>query len=299
MTQAAQAPSVADAAAAGASTIGPMRRPNFNYLLYGGIFIIVVLFLFGLLGPLFFDVSQAKVGATVPSQPPSWEHPLGTDVPGRDIFALLILGTPQTLKIGLIAGLVGLGIGAFLGLSSGYFGGVIDTVIRIATDVFLTIPTLAILIVVASMVRVLSIEGMALIVASLAWMAPTRTIRSQFLTLRERRYIQLARLSGQSHMEIIFMEIMPNLIPYIAATLVPAVSTGILAAIGLEILGLGPSDLPSLGMLIFWAQYYDAVFRGMWWWFLPPIIVLVLIFSSLFMISAGLDRLSNPRLRSS
>ena len=72
-----------------------------------------------------------------------------------------------------------------------------------------------------------------------------------------------------------------------------------LAAIGLEILGLGPSDLPSLGMLIFWAQYYDAVFRGMWWWFLPPIIVLVLIFSSLFMISAGLDRLSNPRLRSS
>ena len=114
--------------------------------------------------------------------------------------------------------------------------------------------------------------------------------------MRERRYVQLARLSGMSHLEIIFTEIMPNLIPFIAATLVLAISTGILAAIGLEILGLGPSDLPSLGALIFWAQYYDAVFRGMWWWFLPPIIVLVLIFSSLFMISAGLDRLSNPRL---
>jgi peptide/nickel transport system permease protein len=296
VSQAAQAPSVANAAAIGASRKRLGRR-RINFMLWGGIGIIVVLYLFGLLGPMFFDVSLAKVGAVDPSQPPSWAHPLGTDVPGRDIFAVLMLGTPQTLKIGLIAGAVGLGIGVFLGLSSGYFGGMIDNIIRIATDVFLTIPTLAILIVVASMVRVLSIEGMALIVASLAWMAPTRTIRAQVLTLRERRYIQLARLSGHSHMEIIFGEIFPNLIPYIAATLVLAVSSGILAAIGLEILGLGPSDLPSLGMLIFWAQYYDAVFRGMWWWFLPPIIVLVLIFSSLFMISAGLDRVSNPRLR--
>jgi peptide/nickel transport system permease protein len=297
VSQAIEAPSVAEAAATGAAKSRVGRR-HINFMLWGGVAILVLLALFGYLGPLFFDVSQAKVGAVEPSQPPSWAHPLGTDVPGRDIFAVLMLGTPETLKIGLIAGAVGLGIGVFLGLSSGYFGGAIDNVVRIATDVFLTIPTLAILIVVASMVRVLSIEGMALIVASLAWMAPTRTIRAQVLTLRERRYIQLARLSGHSHMEIIFAEIMPNLIPYIAATLVLAVSSGILAAIGLEILGLGPANLPSLGMLIFWAQYYDAVFRGMWWWFLPPIIVLVLIFSSLFMISAGLDRLSNPRLRS-
>jgi peptide/nickel transport system permease protein len=294
MTQAAEMTPGAEIAA-GPSVAQPARR-SINFLLVGGIAILVLLALFGYLGPLFVDTSMAKVGAVTPSLPPSWEHPLGTDVPGRDILALLILGTPQTLKIGLIAGTVGLGIGAFLGLASGYFGGRIDTVVRLATDVFLTIPTLAILIVVASMVRVLSIEGMALIVASLAWMVPARTIRSQVLTLRERRYVQLARLSGASHLEIIFTEIMPNLIPFIAATLVLAISAGILAAIGLEILGLGPSDLPSLGALIFWAQYYDAVFRGMWWWFLPPIFVLVLIFSSLFMISAGLDRLSNPRL---
>ncbi len=296
MTQAAEAPTLAKPNPVRAAADGLGKR-NINYLLIVGIGVLLLLVLFGLLGPLVWDVSQAKVGAVVPSQPPSWDHPLGTDVPGRDILAMLILGTPETLKIGLIAGIVGLGIGAFLGLSAGYFGGAIDTIIRLVTDVFLTIPTLAILIVVASMVRVLSIEGMALIVASLAWMAPTRTIRAQVLTLRERRYIQLARLSGHSHLEVIFAEIMPNLIPYIAATLVLAVSTGILAAIGLEILGLGPSELPSLGMLIFWAQYYDAVFRGMWWWFLPPIIVLVLIFSSLFMISSGLDQLSNPRLR--
>jgi peptide/nickel transport system permease protein len=182
-------------------------------------------------------------------------------------------------------------------LISGYFGGPQDTIVRIVTDVFLTIPTLAILIVVASSIRVLSIEAMALIVASLAWMGPTRTIRAQVLTLRERRYIQMARISGMNDIEIIFTEILPNLIPYLAATLVLAISAGILAAIGLEVLGLGPSHLPSLGMLIFWSQFYDAIFRGMWWWFVPPIGVLVLIFVGLFLLATGLDNISNPRLQ--
>lgn len=295
MTDAAQVP-IAAAVTIDAATPFQRRR-QVNGMLIVGIAIIALVASIGYIGPLLVDTKLADVGATIPAQPPSWQHLLGTEVQGRDILALLILGTPQTLKIGLIAGVVGLAIGVVLGLTSGYFGGYADTAIRLVTDVFLTIPTLAILIVVASMVRVLSIEGMALIVASLAWMGPTRTIRSQMLTLRERRYVQLARLSGLSHFEIIFTEIMPNLIPFIAATLVLSVSTGILAAIGLEILGLGPSHIPSLGMLIFWSQFYDALFRGMWWWVLPPIVVLVLIFAGLFMISAGLDRVSNPRLR--
>jgi peptide/nickel transport system permease protein len=274
------------------------RAPRqINYMLISGSIIILAIILFGLIGPWFYDIEKAKVGAVLPSQAPSWEYPLGTDVQGSDILAVLILGTPQTLKIGLIAGFVGLGIGIVLGLISGYFGGVQDTVVRIVTDVFLTIPTLAILIVVASSIRVLSIESMALIVASLAWMGPTRTIRSQVLSLRERRYIQMARISGLNDMEIIFTEILPNLIPYIAATLVLSISSGILAAIGLEVLGLGPSHLPSLGMMIFWSQFYDAIFRGMWWWFVPPIGVLILIFVGLFLMATGLDKISNPRLQ--
>jgi peptide/nickel transport system permease protein len=270
---------------------------RFNIPLIIGVSMFLAVVLFGLLGPFFVDITRAEVGSVVPNQPPSWEYPLGTEVQGRDVLALLILGTPQTLKIGLIAGGVGLLVGIVLGLVSGYFGGYQDNIVRLSTDVFMTIPTLAILIVVATSIRVLSIEAMALIVASLAWMAPTRAIRSQVLTLRERPYIQMAKLSGQSDLEIIFTEILPNLIPYIAATLVLAISSGILAAIGLEVLGLGPSHLPSLGMLIFWSQFYDAVFRGLWWWILPPIGVLILIFVSLFLISMGMDRISNPRLR--
>lgn len=278
----------------------PGRRvvlPRINLPLVVGIILLLFVVALGTVGPLLVDTDRAEVGAVVPSQSPSGEYWLGTDVQGRDVLAMLILGTPQTLKIGLIAGFVGLGVGIVLGLLSGYLGGPIDAVVRLLTDVFMTIPALAILIVVASSIRVLSIEAMALIVASLSWMAPTRAIRAQVLTLRERQYIQMAKLSGLNNLEIIFQDILPNLIPYIAATFVLSVSSGILAAIGLEVLGLGPSHLPSLGMIIFWAQFYDAVFRGLWWWILPPIGVLLLIFVGLFLISMGLDRVSNPRLR--
>lgn len=278
----------------------PARRigfPRINIPLTLGVLLLLLVAGLGIVGPFVYDTELAEVGAVEPGLPPSADHPLGTEVQGRDILALLILGTPQTLKIGLIAGLVGLTIGIVLGLSSGYLGGLLDAFVRLITDVFMTIPALAILIVVASSIRVLSIEAMALIVASLSWMAPTRAIRAQVLTLRERQYIQMARLSGMNSAEIIFQDILPNLIPYIAATLVLSVSSGILAAIGLEVLGLGPSHLPSLGMVIFWAQFYDAIFRGMWWWILPPIGVLLLIFIGLFLISMGLDQLSNPRLR--
>jgi peptide/nickel transport system permease protein len=274
-----------------------LRWPSINVPLTVGVLLLLFVTALGTIGPLLYDTDLAQVGAVEPTQPPSAEHWLGTEVQGRDILALLILGTPQTLKIGLIAGLVGLSIGIVLGLSSGYLGGFLDAFVRLITDVFMTIPALAILIVVASSIRVLSIEAMALIVASLSWMAPTRAIRAQVLTLRERQYIQMARLSGMNSMEIIFQDILPNLIPYIAATLVLSVSSGILAAIGLEVLGLGPSHLPSLGMLIFWAQFYDAIFRGLWWWILPPIAVLLIIFVGLFLISMGLDQISNPRLR--
>ncbi len=132
------------------------------------------------------------------------------------------------------------------------------------------------LVVIASTIKsVLSVEVMALIVASLAWMFPTRTIRSQVLTIRNRAYVEVGRFSGQNDIDIIFDELLPNLMPYLAASFVGAVGAGILAAIGLEALGLGPQDAPTLGMTIFWSIYYGATLRGMWWWWGPPIVILV------------------------
>ena len=263
-----------------------------------GIIIIAAVVLLGLLGPLAWDVSGAKVGSDIPDLTPSFQHPLGTDTVGRDLLSVIIVGTPMTLSIGLLAGLIGLSVGIAFGFVAGYYGGAADIVLRGAADVFLTVPGLLILVVIASSTKVaVNVQTEALVVSALAWMWPTRTIRSQVLSMRERGYIQVARFSGTSDVRIIVEEMLPNLLPYLAASFVGAVGAGILAGIGLEALGLGPQDKPTLGMTIFWAIYYGATLRGMWWWWGPPIVVLIVVFMALFLIAQGLDRYANPRLR--
>jgi peptide/nickel transport system permease protein len=264
-----------------------------------GLVIIAAIVLLGLIGPLLVNVNGAKVGSDIPDLTPSLEHPLGTDTVGRDLLSVIIVGTPLTLTIGLIAGVIGLGVGTVFGFVSGYYGGPADTLLRGAADVFLTVPGLLILVVIASSTKgAVNVQTEALVVSALAWMWPTRTIRSQVLTMRERGYVQVARFSGTSDPRIIVEEMVPNLLPYLAASFVGAVATAILASIGLEALGLGPQNQPTLGMTIYWALYYTTVMRGLVWWWLPPILLIVLIFVGLFSISAGLDRVMNPRLRS-
>lgn len=266
--------------------------------LAAGLTILGLLVLFSVLGPLFVDTSDAQPMSAFPDLHPSRDYPFGTDDQGRDLLAVAVVGLPLTLQVGLIAGAVAILIGTILGLTAGYLGGTVDVVIRSIADVLLTVPGLVVLITIAASIEgVISVELMALVVASLAWMWPTRTIRSQVLSLRERAYIQMAQLSGMKTHEIIFFEIMPNLLPYLAASFVGSVSAAILASIGLEALGLGPQNEPTLGMTIYWATTFNAVIRGLWWWLAMPIALIVLTFISLFLISAGLDEIANPRLR--
>jgi peptide/nickel transport system permease protein len=266
-------------------------------LLTAGVGLLVLIALFALLGPLVVNVDLAQIGAAVPRQRPNAQYLLGTDVQGRDILAALVLATPQTLKIGFFAGIMGLGIGTTLGLLAGYFRGWTDTVIRTIADVVMTIPGIAVLVLVATNVRSMTVALMAVIVAGLAWMYPTRTIRAQTLSMRERPYVDIARLNGVGGMQLVFTEIFPNLLPYIAASFVTAVSSAMLATIGLEALGLGPQNELTLGMMIFWAQYYGAILRNLWWWWVPPVAMMALIFIGLLMTSTGMDRLVNRRLR--
>jgi peptide/nickel transport system permease protein len=229
---------------------------------------------------------------------PSFQYPFGTDRQGRDLLAVMVAGTPLTLRIGFIAGFLGVGIGAILGFVSAYYRGVVDTLIRGIADVGLTVPGLLVLIIIAVSIKEgLTVNQMALVVASLAWLNPTRTIRSQVLTLRERGYVEVARLSGMSGAEIIFKEMMPNLLPYLGATLVNAVSNAILASIGLEVLGLGPIDSPTLGMTLYWVNYNAALINGWWWWWLAPIVIILIVFLGLFFLTVGLDEIANPKLR--
>lgn len=263
-----------------------------------GMGLMALLLLFCTLGPLFVDTGAAQPLSAVPRQAPSADYPFGTDDAGRNMLAVMVLGVPMTLRIGFLAGGVGLGVGIVLGFVSGYMGGRIDAIIRSTVDTLLTVPGLVVLISVASTIREeISVEIMALVVASLAWMWPTRTIRSQVLTMRQRAYVQMAKLNGMNTLEIIAKELFPNLLPYLAANFAGAVSWAVLATIGLEALGLGPQNEPTVGMTIYWAITFSALIRGMWWWWAIPIAFVVVLFVSLMLMAAGLDELANPKQR--
>ena len=268
-----------------------------NRKLVMGIGIFFVLFLICFISMGFVSLQLTRIGAVPLSLPPSSGHLLGTDTSGRDIYALMVYGVPNTLLIGIVAGAIGTVFGTALGMISGYFRGIWDSIISSAADVQLMIPLLAILIVIAAFISELNIVALGVLIALFSWAWPTRTIRSQILTLRERSYVALAKASGTSDFKIIFIELFPNILPYIGASFVGAVSGGILAGIGIQVIGLGPQRTPTLGMMLYWSLYNSAVFRGLWWWWFPPVGVLILIFIGLFLITMGVDEIANPRLR--
>ena len=270
------------------------RNPSLliGSLLVGG------LLLFSLIGSFFVDARMARPLSAPASQPPGPGLPFGSDTQGRDLFAVLVYGTWLTVRLGLIAGAIGMLIGGALGFVAAYFGGWTDRIISFATDVLLTVPALLILVIVASAFpEGLTPTTMALIIAMLAWRRPTRQIRSQVLVMRSAGYVQTARISGAGPFEIIFFELVPNLLPYLVASFVTAVAAAVLASIGLEAMGLGPKNAPTLGMTIYYMMNFSAFLLKMWWWIIPPIAILVTLFVGLYLINTGLDELSNPRLR--
>jgi peptide/nickel transport system permease protein len=277
-----------------------------NFLLYvrrnpallAGFVLLLLIASFVLVGASITKPEDARPLSYKPSQEPSAEHWLGTDRLGKDILAVMVEGTPKTIRIGLIAGTIGVAIGTILAFFSGYYGGLFDTITRSVVDILRTVPTLLVLVIIAiSVPGDISVEMMALIVAALAWMGPTRVLRSQVLVIRQQSYVELARFTGMSGPEIIIREMMPNLMPFIVAVFVSSVSGAILASIGLEALGLGPFESNTLGMTIYWNIWYASLINGWWWWWAPPIIIIVVLFVGLFLVSQGLDEWSNPRLR--
>ena len=263
-----------------------------------GIAMLMSLLLFSVIGSFLVDTQRARPLSVMAIQPPSWELPFGSDRQGRDLLAVMIAGTPLTIRIGVIAGLIGVGLGTVLAFVSAFYGGLLDTIVRGLVDIGLTVPGLLVLIILAVTIREgITVNQMALVVACLAWLYPTRVIRAQVLSMRERTWVRVAKLSGMTGPEIILKEMLPNLFPYLAAALVNSISGAVLASVGLEALGLGPIESPTLGMTVYWVQFNAALINGWWWWWTAPIVVLFILFVGLFMVSLGLDEIANPRLR--
>ena len=285
-----------------------------NKLLFGGLILILSVVLFAVVGSLTIDPERGEVGFAkaekqvadgsykmrdAPRLRPSFEFWLGTDQFARDVFAYVAFGTLGTLWMGLIAGIIGIGIGTLLGFVGGYFGGWLDAIVVVLSDALITIPGLMLLITISAYLDQLTVEQLGILIGVISWMGTTRVVRAQVLTLKNRAYVEVSKFNGQGDMEIVLTELIPNLAPFIAAAFVGAVAGAILLSIGLSALGLGPQNEPSLGLMAFWFIRYGAVPQGMWWWFGPPIVVIAIFVVGLFMVTAGLDQIANPRLRTS
>jgi len=273
-----------------------MRR---NKSLAIGLTLVLLLTAFTVIGLLTLDTSRAYPLSVKPKQPPSAQFPFGTDFFGRDLLAAMVVGLWQTALIGVLAGGIGTLIGVVLGFTSAYFGGIVDSAIKGICQILTPIPPFLIQVIIAGSLdkRNVTIYTMAFMVVLLSWMGVTLVIRSQVLSMKERQFVSVAKLSGMGDIGIIFVEIMPNLLPFIAASFVGQVFSAVFASFYLAVLGLGPLREPLLGNTIWSAQSQGAFFNNWWWWPIEPAVAMVLILSSLALINMGLDELANPRIR--
>jgi len=261
-----------------------------------GFIILCFLFFLGFIGPIIWSGTIAG-GLHPRYEEPSSQFFLGTDAMGKDIFTLLLVSIRESLIIGFLGGTITFFIGIAVGLVAGYNSGVIGEFFTAIANIILIVPTWPILVILASSVFKMTIPMMAIIIAAFSWSWSARAIRSQVKSLKEQGYIEVARVNGENAFEILIEEIVPNMFSYLSVFWVRMITSAIITEVGLEIIGLGPQGTTTLGLMVYWCQYYGALSLGAWWWILPPVLCLVSTFLSLQMLTFGLDTIFNPRLR--
>jgi peptide/nickel transport system permease protein len=231
-------------------------------------------------------------------QAPSWNHLFGTTDQGSDIFSQVTLGARRSLVLGAAAALLATVLATVLGILAAYSGGIVDEVVNFLTNIFLVIPTIPLLIVISGYLKARGMTTMILVLGLTLWAFEARILRGQALSLKSRDFVQAAKVAGESTRRIVFGELVPNMISRIAAAFVLVFYVALLVDAGLEFLGLGDSTHVSWGMTLYWAQTNSAVLQGEWWPFLYPGLALVITVVGLVFLLAGIDEVSNPRLRS-
>ncbi len=299
------APAADTTHAVAVTRLGRWRRafPRMSGKLLSGIVILVVIVLFGLIGPLL--VGDPRDAGFEPLLPPSLAHPLGTTKLGYDVLAQIATGTQGSLFVGAVAGLVALVLALAFGVLAGYFGGVLDETLMLLTNIMLVIPGLPLVMVIATYVQ--HTEGLgalarssllvALVLGVTGWAGSAVVLRGTARSLRTRDYVAAAVVAGERPLRVIFVEILPNLVPLLAAQLIFGVIFAVLGEAGLSYLGLGPTGSITLGTVLNDAQTGQAVGSGAWWWFVPPGAIIALIGTGLSLINFAIDEVVNPKLR--
>lgn len=245
------------------------------------------------------DLDPMAVGSFGIFLDPNGEHWLGTDRFGRDVVSLVLIALPVSLTVAFLAGAISTALGVIVGFVAGYKGGRVDSVLRTITDIFIVIPTLPLIIILAANTRNLGSVRLALVLSVFSWPVAARVIRTQVMSLRERPYVELSRMTNLTDREIIFGDILPNMAPYVAIGFAQASVGSAFALVGLTVLGLGPSSQMDLGRLISEALGYGVISLGKELIFAVPVLLLILLFLGLALISQGMEEFFNPRLKGS
>ncbi len=265
-----------------------------------GVGVVIFFVLIAIAAPLLtpYDPNASIVRGSLP---PSWSHIFGTTGLGQDMFAQIVYGARVTLVVAFVAAIGSTILQVVMGLSSAYYGGMVDEVLSLIINVFLVLPGLPLTIVLASLASASGANRnefvIALVLLFTSWSYGARVLRAQTLSLKEREFVAAARATGESSFRIITFEILPNEVSLIASTFVGTFVYAVGAEVALEFLGLGDTSRPSWGVILYWAQNNGALIVGKWWQFVPAGICIALLCAGLTFINFGMDELSNPRLR--
>lgn len=275
-----------------------LRIMSYNRVGFAGFLVVVALVLISYIGPQFIELdTKTKVDKIF--QTPSSEFWLGTDHQGRDIFSQIIHGGKDVIKVAVIAGLISTVIAVTFGTLSGFAGGWIDSVISSVADIFLTIPQLPLLLVIASAVKLNDVSFLGVLLGLLGWPALLRAIRSQALSLKERDFVEAARSLDLGTWHIVFQEIVPNMMTYIIISLALAMTGAIYAQVALVLFGLVPFSGSNWGVMLSLAWTKGAVFNpNSIWYIMTPVAAIVILQLAIVTMTRSLELVFNPRLRS-
>lgn len=265
-----------------------------------GISLFMAVLLFAVIGPYFaeYGISEwAGQGSPTAAAAPSADNPFGLTILGHDVYTRTVYGLRASILTGFIGSILASSIGIVVGLIAGYKGGMLDEFLMGVTNVVLTFPQLAVLIVVAGFLPYRGIVHMAVLVGIFIWPWTARAVRSQTLSLKNEEHVDLSRISANGIFRIMFEDIAANMFSYIFMVFIQQYLGTIMAVVGLEFLGLGPTRGVSLGLVMRRAVTNGALYLGYWWWAILPGIFIVFMLFSLYFINTGLDKVFNPELR--
>jgi peptide/nickel transport system permease protein len=261
-----------------------------------GLIILFVFVVVAIIGPWIAPYDPNALSQSLLA-PPSATHWLGTDHLGRDVFSQILVGTQSVMLVGVLAGVIATALAVLVGVSAGFIGGWGDEILSSLSNIFLVIPALPLIIIVAGEVPDAGNILIALVLALTGWAWGARILRSQTLSLRGRDFIEAARASGESTWRIVWFETLPNLTAIIASSFISTVTFAVLSQTTLAFIGVTSLSDWSWGTILYWAQSNEALARGAWWWFVPAGLCIALLGMSLTLVNFGIDEFVNPRLR--